>query len=107
MADAGTVFLLLKPKLVQFIRRGDVCRDLLVLIHSLNTLPLFKLFLSAMGILGGALAGAHRSTLGVIAPLLAHILWVLRDKAVDLRHALAELFVSSQVVEHVLLMGED
>ena len=60
-----------------------------------------------MGILGGALAGAHRPTLGVITPLLAHILWVLRDKAVDLRHALAELFVCAHVVEHVLLMGED
>ena len=43
----------------------------------------------------------------MIASLLAHVLLVLREKAVDLRHTLTELFVSTDIVEHVFLMGED
>ena len=60
-----------------------------------------------MGTLGSSLAGAQRSTLGVIASLLAHVLLVPRHKAIDLRHTLAKLFVSTDIVEHVFLMGED
>ena len=99
--------MLLKPKFVQFVGSGNVCRFLFVLIHSFNAFPLFKLFLSAMGTLGSSLARAKRSTLGVIASLLAHVLFILCEKAIDLRHALAELFVSTDIVEHVFLMGED
>jgi hypothetical protein len=97
LADTWAIALLLLPKVEEFVRRLDVSRNFLVLQHRLDTLPIFKRFLTSEGLFRGALARTHSSSLAVSFVVLAESFRIFGNDADKLIKLCLELLVAIEV----------